>query len=320
MPRTAVRWRDLIPGVVAIALLAATAVAVLVYARVGALRGGTFDLVVVAGQAYDIERGTDVWLAGQRVGAVDEVTLRPPSADTTQRILVRLQVLERARPLLRHDSRVEFRTGGSLLGSRVVALSPGTPDAPAVSPGDTLVALPERDLRTLFGTLADVGDQFPHLQRDVDAIVSSLRQGDGTLGAATRTEGLVALAGLQSALVSLTRQLSATDSGSLGPLLRSPDLRDRARRATARADSVRRLVASSSGTLGRFRRDSSLVTQITAVRDEVATVRALVDLPAGSAGRALHDGALAAELEALERELDLLVRDVKEHPLRYVVF
>ncbi|HEY0969386.1 MAG TPA: MlaD family protein [Gemmatimonadales bacterium] len=320
MPRTARRWRDLIPGLVALALLGATATAVLLYARVGTLRGDKFDVVVLASHAYDIEPGTEVWLVGQRVGTVSAVDFRPPATDTGRRLVVHLELLERARPHLRRDARVQFSSGSSLLGSRVVALSPGTLDAPALADDDTLLATPELDLRTVAGTFADIGEQLPQLRSDVNGIVSSIREGDGALGAATRGQGLAAVAGLQGSLVSLTRQLSGTSNGSLAPMLRSPELRSRARRATARADSVRLLLSSESGTLGRFRRDSSLAAQVAAVRDEVSTVRALLELPAGSAGRVLHDGVVAAELRELERELELLLDDVKKRPLRYVVF
>ncbi len=320
MPRTATRWRDLVPGLVALTLLVASTLAVLLFARVGTLRGEKFDVVVLASQAHDIDTGTEVWLAGQRVGTVTGVDFRPPSVDTAGRLAVHLELLERARPLLTRDAQVRFTAGSSLLGSRVVALSPGTADAPQLVDDDTLRARPDRDLRSLVGTFADVGDQLPQLRSDVNQIVSSLRSTESSLGAITRGEGLATVGRLQSSLVSLTRQLSGTTDGSLGPMLRSPEIRSRVGRATARADSVRLLLSSDAGTLGRFRRDSTLAAQVAAVRDEVSIVRALLDLPAGSAGRALHDGAIVAELRELERELELLIEDVKSRPLRYVVF
>ncbi len=320
MPRTATRWRDLAPGAVVLLVLVLGALAILRFARVGALRGDTFHVALLTGTAYDVEPGTEVWLVGQKVGAVTAVDFRPASTDTARRILVSLEILERARPLLRKDTRVDFRAGGSLLGARVVALSPGTPDAPPLGAGDTLVSVQRRDLASLTDAFADVRDDVPVLRGDVNAILRHFREGDGTLGAATRAEGFAALGGLQQALVSLTTQLSGTDDGSLGRLVRSPDLRARVLSASARADSVRQLMDAPTGTLGRFRRDSTLLAQVAAVRDEVAIVRALVDLPAGTAGRVVHDGVIAARLRELERELDLLMADVKERPLRYLTF
>ena len=320
MPRTALRWRDLVPGAVVLAVLVALVVGILALSRIGTLRGETFRLHVLAGTARDITSGSDVWLVGQRIGTVVEVRFRAPSTDTSQRLLLELDVLERARPLLAHNSTVEFRAAGSLLGALVVDLSPGTPDARPIEPGDTLIARPPTDLQDLAGSFADVGTQLPVLRQDAAAILGHLRDADGTIGAAARSEGFVALGRLQTSLTSLTRQLSGTDDGSLGPMLRGPDVRARAGRAAARADSIRQLLASDAGSFGRFRRDSTLVRQIAEVRDEISVLRLLADSTSGTVGRARHDGVIAARLAELEQELGVLIEDVKKRPFRYLHF
>lgn len=320
MTRNALRWRDLVPGTVVLTVLVVLVVGILALGGIGTLRGETFRLHVLAGTTRDIASGSDVWLAGQRIGTVVDVSFRAPSTDTSQRLLLELDVLERARPLLSHNSTVEFRAAGSLLGALVVDLSPGTTDAPPVEPGDTLVARPPTDLQDLAGSFADVGTQLPVLRQDVSAILGHLRDADGTIGAAARAEGFVELGRLQASLVGLTRQLSGTDDGSLGPMLRGPELRARAARAAARADSIRQLLTSDAGNFGRFRRDSTLVRQIAEVRDEISILRLLADSPDGTVGRARHDGVIAARLAELEQELGVLVADVKKRPFRYLHF
>jgi hypothetical protein len=124
------------------------------------------------------------------------------------------------------------------------------------------------------------------------------------------------------AIASRIRQLATRfRGGSVSPLLAADDpTRRRVAQATARADSIRLLLAMPSGTVGRFRRDSTLAAQITAVRAEVTAVRALLDEPTGAAGRVLHDGVLARQLAELEAELGVLAADVRDRPLRYIVF
>ena len=93
----------------------------------------------------------------------------------------------------------------------------------------------------------------------------------------------------------------------------------RARRRFARG-CLRALVTSKESAVGRFRRDSTLLKTVGSVRDEVSVVRALLDEPRGTAGRVLNDSILQRQLTAAERELGLLMTDLRKHPLRYVAF
>jgi hypothetical protein len=47
-------------------------------------------------------------------------------------------------------------------------------------------------------------------------------------------------------------------------------------------------------------------------------VRAAIDEPRGTVGRALHDSALTSALGQAQREMTLLVADIKQHPRRYL--
>lgn len=314
------RWRDLGPGVAAVAILAAIVAAVLLFARVGALRGDTLRLVVLAGSARELLAGSEVWIAGQKVGAVESIEFRSATTDTSERIAITVEVLAAASPQLRTDTRAEFRTGGSLLGAPVVALVGGSADAPPLEDGDTIRARATVDPQSVAASFARAGADLPALGANVGAILTELREADGTLGAAMRGGSLASAGELAERLARLGRSLDA-DRGTVGALVsQRSTLRARIARVQASADSVRQVLDSPSGTFGRFRRDTALAAQITEVRDEVAIVRALIDRPAGTAGRLVHDAVLADELAALQVQLDALVADVKARPFRYVVF
>ena len=314
------RWRDLVPGLLSVAVLATIVAAVLVFARVGALRGDTLRLVVLAGSSRELLAGSEVWIAGQKVGVVEAIEFRSATTDTSERLAITVEVLEAARPQLRADTRAEFKTGGSLLGAPIVALVGGSAAAPRLEDGDTIHAQASIDPQSVTAGFARAGEEFPALRENLGAILTGLRDADGTLGAASRGEAFASVGELGARLGRLGRSLGP-DHGSLGPLLAERGaVRGRVARAQARADSVRRLLDSPTGTFGRFRRDSALAVQIAAVRDEVAIVRALIDLPAGTAGRAVHDAVLADELARLQVQLDALIADVKARPFRYVVF
>jgi len=66
MPRRT-SWRELIVGLVALAVVTGVGLVVLVFARVGTLHGSTFRLFAVTGEARGIIHSSEVWLGGQKV-------------------------------------------------------------------------------------------------------------------------------------------------------------------------------------------------------------------------------------------------------------
>lgn len=319
MPRP-VHWRDLIPGLAVLALIALGALAVLRYARVGALHGDTIGLVVFTGDAGDLTNGSEVWLAGQKVGLVDAIDFREPGSDTARRLRIGISVRAEAQPLLRADSRARVAKGGSLLGASVLALSVGSPGAAVLEAGDTIRAVGSAPVAgDLTTSLSEVRIPLAELTDNVVALTQAFGGQRGTVGAAVNGRPAAEVGRLARAL-SAVMDRTSDGTGTVDLLLRDVELRRRLTRTAARADSLRQLLAGGSGTLGRFRRDSTLVRQIAGVRDEVTILRALVGTPTGTVGRARTDGAIAAGLAELETELTTLVDDVKRHPLRYVVF
>ena len=317
MPRVR-RWRDLAPGLLALAAVTGIVAGVLVFARVGALRGETMRLVVLAGSARDILAGSEVWIAGQKVGAVHDVAFRPVGTDTMYRLALTLDVLTTAQPQLRRGTSAQIRTGGSLLGAPVVTLSGGRAAEPPLRDGDTLYALPQLDAQTVTGRFAATGQHVAPLRENIARIVLHLKSADGALGASARGQGFAGVGSLGARMGGIATRFR---TGTVGRLLGADDpVRRRVTLATARADSIRQLLDGPSGTVGRFRRDSTLLAEISAVQDEVTQLRALLDDPHGSAGRLRHDAVLAQELATLQVSLRALSSDIRAHPLRYLVF
>ncbi|MHB1224887.1 MAG: MlaD family protein [Gemmatimonadaceae bacterium] len=313
-------WRDLTPGVITLAVLVLGSLAVLRYARVGALHGDTIGLVVLAGDAGDLARGSEVWLAGQKIGVIDLIDFREPGTDSAYRLRIDLSIRAEAQPLLRRDSRARIARGGSLLGASVLALSVGTAAAPPLLAGDTIHAVGSRaPATTLADGLAAVRQPVAELRDNVVGISREFGARNGTVGAAMRGEATVEARRLAGSLDVLLGHPAGGD-GSLGLALRDVELRRRVSRTAARADSLRLLLNGDVGSIGRFRRDSTLARQIAGVRDEVSILRALVNTPTGTVGRARADGAIAAGLADLESELTALTEDIKQRPLRYLVF
>jgi phospholipid/cholesterol/gamma-HCH transport system substrate-binding protein len=320
VPRRA-NWSQLVVGIVALVAIVAGALAVLLFARVGALHGDTSTLYAATSEARGIAKGSEVWLAGVKVGLVKGVHFRPVSADTSKRLLLELEVLDEYLPHVRGDSRMQIRTGGTLLGAPVVFLSSGTNRAPALAAGDTILSLPQQDPEGLTSNFARASEQFPAIMSDVRVLGAQLRTAHGTAGA------IINLAGgdrgdvqtLRSNATTLGQRVSA-GRGTLG-LAMSGDVNERLRRAIAHADSVRAAVASRSTTFGRLRDgDSTLLRSVEDARNELAIARALLDEPRGTAGRLLRDSAIVRQAARTQQQIDSILADIKYHPLRYWPF
>jgi phospholipid/cholesterol/gamma-HCH transport system substrate-binding protein len=309
----------LLPGVVALIAIAALAVSVLVFARIGGLRGSTYRLYAIASDARGIIKGTDVWLAGRKVGLVARVELGPVSSQSGDRVLLELEVLKRHQPLVRSDSRVRIRSGGNLLGAPVVAISMGTPAGHMLADGDTLSGISEVDLEELTSELAIASQDLPQIIDNADAIRAHVLRAREDIGALGANRSNAALEEFRARVTALTARAKA-ESGAWGRILEDTALSRRARRVTARADSLLRLLASADGTVRRGRRDTSLPRALTDLRADVAIIRRQLAEARGSAGRFARDGAIALQVERLQHEIDSTLADVKRQPARYLPF
>ena len=314
------RWTQLLPGALALAGVVALAASILLFARVGSLRGDTVRLYAPTNQARGVLKGTEVWLAGRKIGLVDDVRFRSISVDTTARVMIVLDVLEEFAPLIRRDSFAQIRSGGTLIGAPVVFISRGSRGSPSVSHRDTLGTRPQSDVE-------GVGSRLAVASRDLPAVVGNLRTIGSQLGSARGSAGAILqldpsareLAVLQARAEKLTKSVTR-GPGTIALAMRGGDLAARARRLMARADSLRAAAAVGRAPGTAASADSALLRALTEVRNEVSITRALLAEPRGTAGRVLADSAMALELARFDRELGVLIRDVKQRPLRYLAF
>jgi len=314
-------WSNVRGGLIAIAAIVGISVATLKFARVGALRGDTIRVYAVVGAARGVLKGSEVWLLGQKVGKIADIQFRAPTeSDTSARVLVVMDVLERHRDAIHRDAVAQIRPGGSVIGAMVVYLTSGTAAVPPIRDGDTLHAKPQSDVEAATAQFGAATRELPAVMANVKTIWGDLQSSRGTMGALIQRSASVG-APLRStgAQVSRLRRRLSGGRGSLDRIMNG-DLAARARRVMARADSVRTLVGSSNTSLGRLRRDSTLVAEVNDIREELTEVRAALAEPHGTAGRVLHDSAAFSALGDVHREMTLLVEDLKKHPLRYSPF
>lgn len=312
------RWRTLLPGVIIATVIVALTLAVLVFARVGRLSGDTYRLFILTDAARGVIKGTEVWLAGQKVGLVTDIRFAPPGRDTLQRLAIELELRDEVRDLIRDDSFGQIRSGGSLIGAPVVYITPGTSATPALAEGDTVAAKPQVDTEGLTSAVALAGRELPIVIREAKQVREDMRRATSRLSE-LQDDGGVNLSVVGSRAAGITRRATA-GGGTVSRMQRDSLVMARVSSAMRSADTIRAFLASETTSFGRFRRDSSLVHQIASVRNEMSILRALIDQSRGTAGRLVNDKAVTDALATAERELARTIEDMKRDPLRYVRF
>jgi len=318
MPRP-LGWRRLVPGVGVAVALVGLLFAVFRFARVGALRGDTLRFHTLTDNATGLAPGSEVWLAGQKVGLVRSIGFAPPTADTALRVLITADVLTEYAGHVRADSHADIRTGGKLVGAPVLMISGGTSRTPPLADNDTIAPSVQNDFEGVTSRAALASRDFPAIIVNVKLLTAQLGSATSTVGAILSSEaGAEQFGALSRRAGRLASQLDG-GRGTVGRALNG-DAGGRARHAAAQLDTLRALLASESERLGTFRRDTTLLRSVQGLRNEVTIVGALLAEPRGTAGRALRDSALQRQLTGAERELTTLIADIKARPFRYVTF
>jgi phospholipid/cholesterol/gamma-HCH transport system substrate-binding protein len=316
MPRQ-LHWSELTAGMVAAAVITALVLVVLFFARVGALHGKKVTLYVVTDDATGVLSGTEVWLGGVKEGVVKDVSFREPSADTSERVIVTAEFLNKALPGVRRDSYAQIRPGGSLIGAVIVYIAPGSATSPPLHDGDTVHARQQGAIANLTEDLGTIAPAFSDLVTQVKELNAKTSSPAGTIGS-FRAHGSLQMTDV-GARISRISAKAATGNGTVA-LANSTNLVGRASRVMAAADSIRALLGSNKGSIGRFRRDTTLVTKARGVLAELDTLRAFVSNPVGTIAASHSDSALTQRLNQSHAELDSLVKNIKSHPTRYIKF
>lgn len=314
-------WFDVRGGLIAAIAIVLIAAATLKYSRLGTLHGDTMLLVAHVGEARGLLVGSEVWLSGQKVGKVLEISFRSPQlADTSARIEIRMAVLQRYQTAIHRDAVAQIQAGGSVIGAPVVYFTPGTVRTGMIRPGDTVTTHPQPDVERATGEFSVASRQFPAIIGNIKILAAQLSTTRGTAGAFLNGPGGPGLPALPRT-IALTGQLSKRldGQGTVGRIL-SGGLSRRVANTLSGVDSVRALLASPNTSFGRFRKDSTLIKNVGGLRDELSLIRAQLDDSRGTAGRVLHDSAIGNAVIEAERQMTLLFADVKKHPFRYIVF
>jgi phospholipid/cholesterol/gamma-HCH transport system substrate-binding protein len=283
-----------------------------------------YEITTLVPSGLGLREGAPVTLAGQRIGQVKRIDFIPVHQKTGENNLrLVLAISQEVQDQIRRDSRAFLRTQG-LLGDRFVDIAPGSPGAPILQPGDTLIAGRAPDLDEFIGQAADALDQATGIVVGLQELTSGLVRGEGTVGRMLQDEQLyVSLTASTQELRRTLADINRAD-GTFGRLIRDPALYQQLHGAVARVDSLGGLILHGPGTVGQLLRSDTLYRGLlgtiggadAAVADIGEFVRRMTQGD-GSVQRLLSDPALYEEFLKAVVDVQTLINDIRLNPGKY---
>ena len=243
-------------GLVVLAGLIAAVGFLFVIAGQNSLLSRTFALNASFKRVAGLKEGAAVFYNGISVGRVETVALPNAPGDP---ITVRMQVDEKARKLIREDSRALIQTDG-LVGNVIVALTDGTSARPQIAENGQIAGVDPFDLSQVSDRLFTSVSRFDSVTVQLAGIMTDVRTGEGSLGRFLYDEQLY------DASVATTQELQTTLRALSG---RADGLVAVAEQASVGVNDILNRVNNGNGTVSRFLNDDQVYTSFLATATQL---------------------------------------------------
>lgn len=294
--------------------------------------------------ADGLREGSDVQIAGVRIGKVESVTLLPPDSPEDEKIEAVMAVNSElnGQPItqrIRTDSTAQLIAVSVLANDKLINVTPGTAKGDPVQEGHVLESRDAISINQLTKTGNDLLQQINKLAVPANEILNKANSGEGTLGRIVNDESLyrnldTAVAETRLTVVKLQSTLDKVNNGdgTAGKLLNDPALYNSLNRTVTQLESISNDIRSGRGTAGKFVTDDALYNETRAaiidLRTSAAKFNTVIDDlklitgdlagGTGSAGKFLKDEQLyenardtLAKFNSTAEKLDLILGDAR---------
>jgi len=228
--------------------------------------------------ANGLREGSEVRLAGVRIGKIDRLRLLSPSevgtAPNPQKIEVFMTIDSKidgvpATDRIRTDSTAQ-QASPSILGSEmIVNITPGTPLGQPVTENFLLPATASSTMSDLATRGTELAEKLGKLSDQMNEVVKNVREGKGTVGRLFNDESLYNnLNATIHDAEDLARQIK-TGKGSAGKFIYDEALYNNANDLAANLKKLSEDLRAGRGTAGKFFSSDEMYNKINAIADRV---------------------------------------------------
>ena len=252
--------------------------------------------------ANGLRAGSEVRLAGVRVGKVEEITLLPPSEVPNAPRVEALMTIDGtidgrpAHERVRTDSQA-LQGSPSLLGNEMlINITPGTALGQPVKDYTILPASSSNTVNDFATSGTDLAQRLSKLSDEINGIVRDMKDGKGTMGRLFSDEALYNnLNATIRETEDVMRQVRSGE-GSAGRFINDPALYNNATEITLQLRKIANDLQAGRGTAGKLLTDDELYVRInrTADRldrsvDEISLMIADINAGRGTLGKFIKD-------------------------------
>ena len=287
--------------------------------------------------ADGLKEGSDVQIAGVRIGQVESVSLLPPDSPEDSKIEAVMSVDSElgGRPIterIRTDSTAQLVAVSVLANDKLINITPGTEKGEPVSEGHVLESTDAISINQLTRTGNDLLQQINKLAVPANEILNKANQGQGTLGAIVNDESLYRNldAAIAETKLTVTKLQTTIDKvnrgdGTAGRLLNDAELYNNLNRTVSQLEAISTDIRAGKGTAGKFVTDDALYNETRAAIIDLRTSAAKINSIAddfklistdlaegkGTAGRLLKDERLYEDARVAIDRINSLLADAR---------
>lgn len=268
-----------------------------------------------------LRKGSPVWISGIEVGSVKSIDLHPEHGT-----LITMFINSNAAKFIKKDSKASVLTMG-LLGDKYVEISNGSPQAEIIKPGDVLEGATQLEIQDIVNaslvSLGKVTDFIRKLENFIDKIDKS----EGTIAKFLTDPALYTNVQEATKTMSVLLRDIKESQGTMKKLIEDPALYDKLLNTASSMEEFTRKINEGSGTLKKLAEDPELYDTLHKASKQLSSILERIDSGEGVAGGLIRDGELSkevrdtlGELKGSITEFKELIKDIREHPKKYLKF
>jgi phospholipid/cholesterol/gamma-HCH transport system substrate-binding protein len=263
--------------------------------------------------ADGLRAGSEVRLAGVRIGKVDEIVLLPPpSTDdpNAARIEAHISVNgkidgKQANERIRQDSVAQLTSPGLLGNEKIINITPGTAASAPVSDYFLLSTTSANTFTDLASSGNDLVQRLTKVSEQVNDITRKINEGQGTMGRIVNDEALynnlnAAIRDTQDVI----RQIRAGE-GSAGKFVNDPALYNNLNNTVRELQAIATDLRAGRGTAGKLFTDEALyndarsaISKLNETADRISLIVGDIRAGRGTAGKLITDEAIYNDARA----------------------
>ncbi len=338
--KKALAWSELKVGALIIISLAVLVGIVVLVLGVESPFAKRYTLYTYMPNIGGLREDSPVMLEGVTVGNVNGYEF----VELEKGVRVELRIQEKYRERIRTDSIAHLSSLG-LLGDKYIEISQGTRDGRPLKEYETVTGAPPLDIDEMIARANHTFDNLGDTVINVKDITQAMKEGKGTVGKFLKDDDIYknlneilrkthSGSGTIGSLINndkLYRDLSDTavnlraatenlraGQGTAGKLLNDKEMGEKLSNSIAKLEGVIVRIEKGDGTLGKLSRDPALYNNLNQVMANLKPLTERMSKGEGTVGKLFSDKELYDNTNNTVKELQLLIRDIRQDPKQYL--